>query len=98
MCKNFDFFFFFLITKRFLEDYHSKSEHVIEEDVFRSLLDGISKHSKVIEINFEDFYLIFKNFLNQEYYKTFENESTSLNIQHIQSRADTLSKEELIEQ
>ena len=68
--------------------------------MFRSLLDGISKHSKIIEINIEDFYLIFKNFLEQEYYKTFENESISLNVEHVQAKAEALrnSKEEFIEE
>jgi len=62
-------------------------------------LDGISKHSKIIENNFSDFRTIFLNFLGKEYYKTFENELISLNIESIQAQAEALknSKEQFIE-
>lgn len=66
--------------------------------MFRSVLDAISKNSKIVEINFEDFYSIFKNFLEQEYYKTFENESIALKMNLVQERVAALggSQEEFI--
>lgn len=74
----------------FLDDFYTKSEYVSEEEVFKNFLDGITRYSKVVEDNIEDFYSIFKTFLNQEYYKTFENEVTSLNVQEVQAQIENL--------
>lgn len=69
-------------------------EHVHQEDVFKNLFEAMSKHSKVIEFNNEDFYSIFSNFLYQEYYKTFENESVPIDIQKLQVEAKKVEKSE----
>jgi len=69
-------------------------EHVHQEDVFKNLFDAMSKHSKITEFNAEDFYSIFINFLDQEYYKTFENESVPINIQKLQAEAKAVEHSE----
>jgi len=64
----------------FLDDYSVKAEQVTEEDIFKSLLDSFSKYTKPVEDHFNDFFAIFQGFLNQEYYKIFENEMHSLQL------------------
>jgi len=71
-----------------------KSEQVTEEDIFKSLFDAFSKYSKPIEENFADFFAIFTNFLDQEYYKIFENEMLPLKIALSLEEIDSIQNSE----